>query len=133
MPKITCALLVDDDPTAIYLNKRLFQKLDAAEELLVAHNGLEALQLVQANCSGPGCPQLMLLDINMPIMDGFEFLEAYEQLEIEQRQSVIIIMLTTSLNPDDVQKVEQANITRLLNKPLTEAALKSILAEHFEA
>ncbi|RDC58666.1 response regulator [Adhaeribacter pallidiroseus] len=66
-------------------------------------------------------------------MDGFEFLKAYEQLELAQRQSVIIIMLTTSLNPQDIEKVEQANITGLLNKPLTEAALKSILAEHFEA
>ncbi len=133
MTKISCALLVDDDPTANYLNKRLFQKLDVAEKLLVAHDGLEALQLVQANCPGPGCPRLILLDNNMPIMDGFEFLEAYEQLNIEQRQSVVIILLTTSLNPQEVEKVKQANITGFLNKPLTEAALKNILTEHFEA
>ncbi|RDC58769.1 response regulator [Adhaeribacter pallidiroseus] len=132
MPKITCALLVDDDTTANFLNKRLFQKLDVAEKLLVALNGLEALQLLQANCPGPECPQLILLDINMPVMDGFEFLKAYEQLELAQRQSVVIIMLTTSLNPNDVEKVERAQITGLLNKPLTEAALRRILDEHFE-
>ncbi len=132
MTKIACALLVDDDTTANYLNKRLFQKLEVAEKLLVTHNGLEALQLLQANCPSPHCPTLILLDINMPIMDGFEFLKAYEQLELAQRQSVIIILLTTSLNPQDIEKVVQANITGLLNKPLTEAALKSILAEYFE-
>ncbi|RDC58851.1 response regulator [Adhaeribacter pallidiroseus] len=104
MPKITCALLVDDDTTANFLNKRLFQKLDVAEKLLVALNGLEALQLLQANCPGPECPQLILLDINMPVMDGFEFLKAYEQLELAQRQSVVIIMLTTSLNPMMLKK-----------------------------
>ena len=52
---------------------------------------------------------------------------------MEQRQSVIIIILTTSLNPEDVERVKQADLTGLRNKPLTEAALKSILAEHFEA
>lgn len=130
---MTCALLVDDNETANYLNKRLFQKLAVAEKLLVVRNGFEALQLLQAHWPGGDCSRLILLDINMPIMDGYEFLEAYEQLEFAQRQSVIIIMLTTSLNPQDVEKIEQANITGLLNKPLTEAALKSILAQHFEA
>ncbi|RDC58667.1 response regulator [Adhaeribacter pallidiroseus] len=63
MTRIASALLVDDDDTANYLHKRLFQKLEVAEKLLVAHNGLEALQLLQANCPGLDCPQLILLDI----------------------------------------------------------------------
>ena len=130
MNKISCALLVDDDNTANFLNKRLFQKLNAAEKVLVAHNGLEALQLLEENCPGKDCPMLILLDIKMPIMDGFEFLEAYEKLASEQKQSVVIVMLTTSLNPQDVGKVKQANI-KLLNKPLTEVALKEILLQHF--
>ena len=131
MTKIACALLVDDDDTANYLNKRLFQKLDVAEKLLVAHDGLEALELIRQNCPGPHCPALILLDINMPIMDGFEFLKKYAQLEKERQSPVIIIMLTTSLNPQDVEKVGQAAVTGLLNKPLTETALKKILADHF--
>lgn len=80
MTKIACTLLVDDDDTANYLNKSLFKRLDATERLLVARNGLEALTLINRNCPGQDCPALILLDINMPVMNGFEFLEAYSQL-----------------------------------------------------
>ena len=67
----------------------------------------------------------------MPVMDGFEFLEAYKQLDFEQKESVVIIMLTTSLNPDDVKKAQQANITRLVNKPLNKKILQEIIEQHF--
>ncbi|QNF34232.1 response regulator [Adhaeribacter swui] len=131
MNKIACTLLVDDDNTANYLNQLLFERLEATEKLLVAHNGQEALTLLTENCPGKGCPTLILLDINMPIMDGFEFLEAYEQLNFKEKQNIIIVVLTTSLNPMDVQKVEQAKIAGLINKPLSKKALQEIIEQHF--
>jgi len=132
MTKIACTLLVDDDETANYLNESLFRRLDATEQLLVARNGLEALTLINRNCPGRDCPTLILLDINMPVMSGFEFLEAYSQLELGQRQSTVIIMLSTSQNPRDMEKLRQAGIAGFINKPLTKKALEEILAEHFE-
>jgi CheY-like chemotaxis protein len=131
MNKIACTLLVDDDNTANYLNQMLFERLEATQKLLIAHNGREALNLIAENCPGGGCPTLILLDINMPIMDGFEFLEAYKELKFEQKQSIVIIVLTTSLNPLDIQKVQQANIAGLLNKPLSKKALQDIIDQHF--
>jgi CheY-like chemotaxis protein len=131
MTKIACTLLVDDDETTNYLHEMLFKRLEATEQLLVARNGLEALALINQNCPGKGCPNLILLDIKMPVMDGFEFLEAYKQLDFEQKQSVVIIMLTTSLNPSDVKKAQQANITRLVNKPLNKKILQEIIEQHF--
>ena len=131
MNKIACTLLVDDDDTANYLNQMLFERLEVTDNLLVARNGLEALSLINQNCPGTGCPTLILLDINMPVMDGFEFLAAYEQLSFAQKQSIIIIVLTTSLNAMDVAKVNQANIAGLLNKPLSKSTLEAILAKHF--
>lgn len=131
MNKIACTLLVDDDDTANYLNQMLFKRLEVTDNLMVAHNGLEALSLISQYCPGNCCPTLILLDINMPVMDGFEFLEAYEQLSFAQKQSIIIIVLTTSLNPMDVEKVQQANIAGLINKPLSKMALEAIVAQHF--
>lgn len=131
MTKISCTLLVDDDDTANYLNGLLFKRMEASEKLLVARNGLEALTLINQNCPGLDCPALILLDINMPVMNGFEFLEAYSQLEREQRQSAVIVMLTTSLNPRDLEKVQQAGIAGLVNKPLTQKALQEIMDQHF--
>jgi CheY-like chemotaxis protein len=132
MTTIACTLLVDDDEATNYLNENLFTRMGATEKLLVARNGLEALRLITQNCPGLDCPTLILLDINMPIMDGFEFLEAYKQLDFEQKQSVVIVMLTSSLNLVDVEKVRQANIAGFINKPLTKKALQEIMAQHFE-
>lgn len=132
MTKIACTLLVDDDDTANYLNEMLFTRLEATEKLLVARNGLEALALITQNCPGQNCPMLVLLDINMPIMDGFEFLEAYKELEFEQKKSVIIVMLTTSLNPHDVEKAQQTDIASFITKPLTKKTLQELIAQHFD-
>ncbi|PSR57468.1 response regulator [Adhaeribacter arboris] len=131
MNKIACTLLVDDDETANYLNELLFKRLAVTEKLLVARNGLEALTVISQNCPSKSCPALILLDINMPIMDGFEFLSAYQQLDLDQKQSIVIIMLTTSLNPRDLEKVQQANIAGIINKPLTKKALLDIMDQHF--
>ncbi len=65
-------------------------------------------------------------------MDGFEFLEAYKDLEFDQKQSVVIVMLTTSLNPRDVEKVQKANVAGLVNKPLTRKALEDLMTDHFD-
>ena len=67
----------------------------------------------------------------MPVMNGFEFLEAYEQLEVSHKQSVVVVMLTTSLNPGDVEKVHRGPVKGLLNKPLTEPMVGELLRKHF--
>ena len=94
MPKLSCALLVDDDQTTNYLNQLLLKRLDVAERLLVALNGQEALDLLQAHCHAiaDDCPALVLLDVKMPVMDGFAFLQAYDQLLIPQKSAIVIIM-----------------------------------------
>ncbi|QMU27827.1 response regulator [Adhaeribacter radiodurans] len=131
MNKIACTLLVDDDETANYLNELLFTRLSLTDKLLISRNGAEALKVISENCPGQSCPTLILLDINMPIMDGFEFLAAYQELNFDQKQSVVIIMLTTSLNPRDMDKVKKANIAGIINKPLTKKALLEIVDQHF--
>ncbi len=67
----------------------------------------------------------------MPVMDGFEFLEAYEKLQFAHKQSVVIVMLTTSMNPEDMDRLGQMRVQGLINKPLTEQKVKDLLSEHF--
>lgn len=133
MEKLTCALLVDDDQTNNYLNKLLLSRLQITNKLLVALNGQEALTLVEEHCqdASPSCPALILLDVKMPVMNGFEFLEAYAQLSIPNKQAVIIVVLTTSLHPQDVSRLENLSIAGFLNKPLTREKVDSILQDHF--
>ncbi len=131
MEKLACVLLVDDDDTANYLNQTLLEDLAVADQILVARNGVEALEVLKRQCNEDNCPQLILLDINMPVMNGFEFLDAYQKLEIAYKQSVVIVMLTTSLNPGDVGRLGQIPAVGFLSKPLTEEMVRDLLKKHF--
>src|SRR5687768_12322476 len=102
MEKIKYTLLIDDDQTTNFVNQLLLEDLQVSQQVHVALNGKEALALINRQCEQGNCPELILLDINMPVMNGFEFLEAYGKLEFARKQSVVIVMLTTSMNPGDV-------------------------------
>jgi CheY-like chemotaxis protein len=131
MKKLKCVLLVDDDPTANFVNETLLEDLQVSDQLLIAYNGREALGFIEKECETDFCPELILLDINMPVMNGFEFLKAYERLEFAHKQSVVIVMLTTSLNPRDIKQMDELPIQGFLNKPLTEAMVREVLQKHF--
>jgi CheY-like chemotaxis protein len=102
--------------------------------VLIAYNGKEALELIHNACESALCPELILLDINMPVMNGFEFLKAYQGLEFPHKQSVVIVMLTTSLNPQDMEQIDELplKIKGNLNKPLTEEMVRNLLHTHFQ-
>ncbi len=131
MEKIKYTLLIDDDETANFLHQTLLEDLEVTESVLIAHNGKEALDIIVKQCLLDRCPELILLDINMPVMNGFEFLKAYEGLELSQKQSVVIAMLTTSLNPQDVKQINDLPVKKYLNKPLTEEMVRELLRQHF--
>ncbi|MGI4865011.1 MAG: response regulator [Janthinobacterium lividum] len=135
MPKLTSVLLVDDDSTTNYLNSLLFKRLDITQHLFVAENGREALATLSQTCPSPtpSCPALILLDINMPVMNGIEFLEAYQHLPLTQRQAIVVVLLTTSVSPRDLTRVENLPIAGTLTKPLTESKLTSLLQQYFPA
>ncbi len=123
--------MVDDDITTTYLNERLIKKLGIANQIMVARNGKEGLELVERFYKEQGIlPELILLDINMPVMDGFEFLIEYRKLNIEDKESAQIVMLTTSSNPLDINKVRNLGVSGYLNKPLKAEGLNQILGNN---
>lgn len=131
MKKVKCILLVDDDETTNFINELMIMEMGFAEKILQAHNGKEALDVLQKQEQQQLClPELILLDVNMPVMDGFDFLEAYQRMELPGKPSVIIIMLTTSLNPSDVERAKKTKIVDYVNKPLTQQSLVQILEKH---
>jgi len=130
MQKIDHVLFVDDDEITNYLNVRLVQKLKIANEIKVATNGLEALDLIKRNRKeGENCPNLIFLDLNMPLMDGFQFLETFSQLEdciITPR----IVVVTTSTNNKDLDRLQHYSfISGYINKPMTTEKLQRVLDE----
>ena len=126
-------MLIDDDKANNFLNKKTLNKMHCTEHIDVAENGQIALELLEKGLKMKHClPELIFLDINMPIMDGWEFLEEFGKREIFNAFQVKIIMLTTSLNPADRAKAENIKeISGFINKPLRESFVKQILKEHF--
>lgn len=134
MPALTSVLLVDDDPTTNFLNKLLLTRMGVAEQVLVAENGERALRTLDQTCrvpENPTCPRLILLDMNMPVLNGLGFLEAYMQMPLAQRQAIVIVMLTTSLHPLDLARAQELPIASFLNKPLTQEKVTALLRRHF--
>ncbi|MBG8555592.1 response regulator [Hymenobacter guriensis] len=134
MAAISCTLLVDDDETTNYLNQTLLRRMAITDTVLVATNGQEALDLLHTHCApvaSPSCPALILLDMKMPRMNGMEFLQAYTRRPPTENPAVVIIMLTTSLNPNDVASMQNLPIAGYLTKPLTREKVDQILHEHF--
>ncbi|TDN36202.1 response regulator [Hymenobacter sp. UV11] len=133
MKKLSSVLLIDDDSTTNFLNNLLLKRLDIADTLLVAENGALGLAILAEVCAEatPRCPALILLDVNMPVMNGIEFLEAYQRLPLAQRQAIIIVLLTTSVHPRDLERVRQLPIAGTLNKPLTEEKMRGVLQQYF--
>jgi CheY-like chemotaxis protein len=128
MRKLPRVLLVDDDKTTNFLNKLLIDTLGIAEQVLVVENGQEALQVL---APGQPIPALILLDMNMPVMNGLAFLESYAHLPLTQQQAIVIFLLTTSLHERDLDRAQRLPIAGSLAKPLTKAKLLDIVHAHF--
>jgi CheY-like chemotaxis protein len=135
MQKLAKVLLVDDDEITIFLNAHLLEQSAVVEELLVARNGLEALQILEKVYDEPATftePILVLLDINMPIMNGIEFLETYQQHPLAQKCHLVIIVLTSSKHSRDLERIKVLPVTAdIFTKPLTQEMVETILHRHF--
>lgn len=130
---VKCILLIDDDEPTNVLHQIELEEADVSEKIIAIDNAEEALKyLIDASGGKYTLPELIFLDINMPGMDGWGFLEEYEKLELQNKTEVILIMLTTSLNPDDQSKAESYEIVQgFLHKPLTAETAKRIIAKYF--
>ncbi|QCR22669.1 response regulator [Pontibacter sp. SGAir0037] len=117
MPQIKNVLLVDDDSASNFIAQRLLKKVNSIEHISTTLNGKEALDFVEKHQGQDTYPDLILLDINMPVMNGFEFLEHFQRFSFSG--PVRIVLLTSSISPKDVETASLYNIGEFINKPLT--------------
>lgn len=131
--KLNCVLLIDDDEPTNVLTQMIIEESGHTTHIEVAQSGQEALEYLlktKDNNTDSPSPDLIFLDINMPAMNGWEFLEEYKKLDLERK--VIIVMLTTSLFPEDKTKAdEMKEISAFENKPLTEENFEKIFNQYF--
>lgn len=128
--KLNCILLVDDNQADNRYHQIIIEEMKIANRIDLALNGKEALNYLKKENQVP--PDLIFLDINMPAMNGWEFLEEYKNLNPGQKAKIVIVVLTTSSNPDDFKKAQaMVEVNGFETKPLSEEMILKILGSFF--
>ena len=136
MSNIKELLLVDDDKICNFYMKNLLsncQELDA--KIRTALNGLEAIEIIENhwlnNTQHKNTTKLIFLDLNMPVMDGFEFLDTYSKHPLGKNSDIVIYVLSSSLNTSDQEKaLSYTGVEEYLTKPIDAVKLKDILNKY---
>jgi CheY-like chemotaxis protein len=119
-------LLIDDDDIFNFVHKRIIENVDSDIEVVVHNSCPKALDYL-ANC-GDSFPDFIFLDINMPEMNGFEFLDSTSQLSQEIREKLKVFFVSSTLNDADVQKAHTyPMVIGFQDKPLNEAVITKLL------
>lgn len=130
--KLNCVLLVDDSDSTNYVNEKIVKRADITSKVVAKESGMDALEYLKT-AGDNEYPELIFLDINMPGMNGWEFLEAYEKLDKRNNGLLVVVMLTTSLNPDDRTKaVRLGYVGDFINKPLNTDKVLEIYETFFK-
>ena len=126
-------LFVDDDPITLMLCKKVIAKTSFANEIVTAQDGEEALKYFNTlkydntKSTTDKIPQLIFLDLNMPVMGGWEFLDHFTSTDYDEFNSVNVIVLSSTINPEDLAKAKKYPIIiDFLSKPIDTCILKVI-------
>lgn len=132
MKKLRSILLIDDDESTNFLNRIIIRQAECAEEVLVFNKANKALEYVSENIRSL-TDTMVLLDINMPVMNGWDFLKALNELMKGQHPAGFnIVILTSSINPDDqLQALSLDLVTDFRSKPLSVKVLHELINRHF--
>ena len=122
-------LFVDDDPITLMLCKKVISKAAFSNQIITAQNGEEAINLFRnlLDDSEKTVPELIFLDLNMPIMGGWEFLEEFSKLTFKQFHNIKVIVLSSTIDPEDLEKIKEfPMVMDFLPKPISLSMLNKV-------
>jgi len=117
--------LVDDDDVFVFLTTRLLDKYKLVDLIKIFDNGYDALVFIKENLGNiEALPDIILLDLSMPIMDGWQFLDEYVKINPKIGKKITIFICSSSISPDDVSRAKSINaVSDFIIKPMTKEKL----------
>lgn len=115
--------LIDDDDIFHFITQKVIERTGIVKNIRVFYNGLEAIQFIESALTfKEELPDVILLDLSMPIMDGWEFLEEFIYLKPKLGKKIVIYIVTSSNDPADILKAKSiSEVTDFIIKPVTES------------
>ena len=136
---INKAFCIDDDSVSLMLSDKVIKRTAFAKEVITAKNGKEGLEWFSAyfatdNVAKQELPQIIFLDLNMPVMNGWDFLEGYLMKYAERIPELKVVIVSSTVNPEDFLKANRYDIViDFINKPLTDEGLSDLTRNKFLA
>ncbi|HEY4618959.1 MAG TPA: response regulator [Flavobacterium sp.] len=130
-PKFQTVMIIDDNTIDLYISSRLITKNYFGKKVLEYSNAMEALQYLQENQNNSiMLPQVIFVDIYMPLMSGFEFLEAYEKLPLDFKQNCRAYVISSTIDDDDIGRARRdKNVISFQVKPINKEFLDRIVVD----
>ncbi len=124
-------MLIDDTEVDNFISKKVMAASAFSSEIMEFYSAQKALNFLLENKENKDrLPQIIFLDIHMPAMDGFDFMEKFKELPSEIHQYCKVVMLSSSLDPEDVRRIKESNhIVRFMTKPISKDQLQSLNLE----
>ncbi|MFM2369963.1 MAG: hypothetical protein RL619_2280 [Bacteroidota bacterium] len=123
-------LCIDDDPITLMLCKKVIVKASFSNEIITSQNGEEALfyfNKIKYNTDNKlkKHPELIFLDLNMPVMGGWEFLDIFNTIDYSEFSSIKVVVLSSTIDPEDLKKSKSyPMVIDFLSKPITTSMLE---------
>lgn len=130
--KIALACIIDDDDMYVSLVKKIIEAKNLCQNLMVFQNGKAALSYFEAilsNLDQKSIPEIIFLDLNMPVMDGWEFLDNFTRIKNKLGKAITLYVVSSSINPIDIERAKSINSVKdYLIKPVTIDDLETIFS-----
>src|SRR5690606_14155378 len=129
MNRVKSLTLVDDDDIFVFLTRKVIEQTKLVDLIKVFENGLEAINFLKENKDNVSAlPEIILLDLSMPIMNGWQFLEAYTKLYPSIGKKITIYICSSSISPDDISRAQAINeVSEYIIKPITKDKLIDLI------